>query len=359
MPQRGNLVHECVRVMLMRIEAGDWQEVLPGERRLAETLQVARDTVRMAIQQLERDGVLEPTSGGSRRRINRKRPTKKSEAPRNLRIGMLANRPLGQLSQPMLLEIDQIRLALAKQGGELEVFSPGWYEHKNPTRQLEAFIKEERCDAWLLFRSSEAVQRWFKQSRTPCLIRGYPHPDVALPHLDVDWGATARHAASALWRMGHRRVGVMVPTQALRGVAAAVKGVMELGEQGFHPFEMIEDGSVHGVSRAMARAMKLAEPPTAIIATRSRQVATALSWLAAQGMRVPADMSLISLVREPFIEFLVPEITGYRIDSDAVAKQSVRHLQAILAGNIKPGGNPWFTPEWVKGASCGVVKMAE
>lgn len=55
MPSRGNLVAECVRVMRLRIAAGEWNQLLPGERRLAGTLHVGRDTIRLAVLQLERE----------------------------------------------------------------------------------------------------------------------------------------------------------------------------------------------------------------------------------------------------------------------------------------------------------------
>jgi len=351
MPSRSNLVVECVRVLRLRLRSGEWSGYLPGERRLAELLQVGRDTIRIAIQQLEREGLISAAEAGSRRRVLDVEAEERPAKVQSLRIGLLAHRPLEQLPQPTLLEVDQIRRALSAKGGSLEVFAPGWYEHKHPVKRLEAFMAEEPCSAWILLRSTEAMQRWFMQSGLPCLIRGYPHPGIDLPHLDVDWEATARHAAGRLWRLGHQRVGIFIPAEALRGVAAAVKGTLELGEPGFQPLAISENGTTEGIARALARALNLKNPPTALIATRPRQAATALTWLASQGIRVPTDISLISLAREPFLEHLIPETSGYRVDPDTVAKQVLRRISALIAGNAHPGGNSWLTPEVVKGAS--------
>lgn len=352
MPSRGNLVAECVRVMKLRIDAGEWRGLLPGERRLAETLQVGRDTVRLALRELERERVLAPADAGSRRRIlAAETGAGKPGKARPLRIGMLSSHRLERLPQPMLVEVDHIRGALADKGGSLELFAPGWYDLANPVKRLEALVAEERCAAWILFRSSRAVQTWFEEAGVPCLIRGYPHPGIRLPHLDVDWHATARHAAGMLWRLGHRRVGVLVPAERLHGVTAAVHGVMDLGEDDFRPFEMVENGTVEGVVRALGRALQLKDPPTAIIATRPRQAATALTWLAARGIQVPARMSLITLAREPFLEHLVPAMTGYHIDPAAVAKLVVRRLQRIVEGGGGGVVTSWISPDWDKGAS--------
>ncbi|WP_193211260.1 substrate-binding domain-containing protein [Luteolibacter marinus] len=353
MPSRGNLVAECVRVMQLRIAAGEWRGLLPGERRLAEALQVGRDTVRLAVQQLEREGVLGTAEAGSRRRIVGAPLAEQGIDKWPLRIGLLAHRRLEQLPQPVLLEIDRIRDALAGRNGSLEVFAPAWYEQRNPAKRLAAMVADERCSAWVLLRSSAAVQEWFSRSGRPCLIRGYPHPGIDLPHLDVDWHATARHAAGRLWRMGHRRVAVLSPAEPLKGVEAAVRGVMELGEPGFEATTLVEDGSTAGVIRVLRRALKFSPAPSAILATRPRQAATALTWLASQGVKVPQDLSLICLAWEPFLDHLVPEISGYRIDPEAVAKLVVRRLERLAAGDTNPGGNAWISPLTVKGESVG------
>ena len=354
LPSRCNLAADCVRVLKLRIGSGEWQRLLPGERRLAEILQVGRDTIRLALQQLEREGVLGSAEAGSRRRIQ----GVVAEAPdsRKLRIGMLAYRRLEQLPQPLLLEIDHIRSSLAGKGGSLEVFAPAWYEQKNPANRLATLLEEEPCSAWILLRSSAAVQDWFMQRHIPCLIRGYPHPGINLPHLDVDWHATARHATAHLWRLGHRRAVLLVPADPLKGVEAAVQGVMDLGGEGFDATVQVEDGTPSGVGRVLARALQVKNPPTAIIATRARQAATALTWLASKGIRVPGHISLITLAWEPFLDHLVPEITGYCTDPDSVAKLVVKRLERLAAGHPNPGGNSWISPKAVKGASVAKLK---
>jgi LacI family transcriptional regulator len=253
----------------------------------------------------------------------------------------------------MLLEVDHIRRALAEKGGSFEVFVPGWYDSRQPERRMEEFIREERRSAWILHRSSEPVQRWLAANRVPCLVRGTPYEGVELPFLDVDWRATARHASGMLWRLGHRKVAVLTPPDRLRGVEAAVKGAEETREEGFEVMELKENGTVPGIQRAFTRAMALKERPTAIITTRPRQVATLFGCAARAGLRVPEDLSLVSLAREPFLEYLVPEVTGYRSDPAVVAKQVLRRLEQLVAGNISPGGNPWLVPEVVKGRSVG------
>ena len=358
MPQRGSLVAECVRVMRMRIEAGEWRDFLPGERRLAEVLQVGRDTIRLMLLELEAEGWIEPPQAGCRRRLTAEHRRQEGSLARGLSIGMLSPQRLERLNQPMLLEVDHIRRALAEKGGSFEVFSPGWFESKKPGRRLAELIEGERRAAWILHRSTRTVQRWFENNRVPSLVRGTPHEDVTLPFLDVDWQATARHAAGLLWRLGHRRVAILTPPDRLRGVEAAVRGAAEIREPGFQVIELAENGTAGGIERIFNRALGLKDPPTAFIALRPRQVASLLGCAAKAGLRVPDHVSLVSLAREQFLEFLVPEVTGYRSDPAVVARQVVRRLEQMVSGNVSPGGNPWLVTEVVKGGSVGAPGLA-
>lgn len=354
MPERGNLVAECRRVLLLRMSAGEWGEQLPGERRLAELLQVGRDTIRLTLERLEHEQVIESAAGGRRRRINRQalaeRPVPQQPA---LRIGMLSPHRLERLQQSMLIEVDHVRKALAEKNGTLELYAPPWYENARPMKQLTRFLEEERMSAWLLYRAGRAVQAGFEQARVPCIVRGHPLPGSKLPHIDVDWAATARHAAARLWRAGHRRVAVISASDSLAGVAAAVNGVMHFDGEGFEPMQIEEDGSVDGLIRSLTRSLTSGSPPTALIATRPRQAATALTWLASRGFKVPEHLSLITLSREPFLEFLVPRISGYLVDPAAVARLVIRRLERLVSGGQSPEGSPWLVSTEVKGNSIG------
>lgn len=352
-PVRGSLVEECVRVIRLRLEAGEWIGGFPGERTLAKKLDVGRDTIRLALERLEKERVLSPARAGQKRQIILQSTRERGQPAKGLRIGVLSPRRLEELPQPTLFEIDHLRRSLGQDGGSLDLFAPSWFEHANPTRHLAKLVEDEPCSAWVLFRTGEKIQQWFAKSGIPCLVRGYPFSDNLLPHLDVDWEATARHAAGRLWRHGHRRVGILIPPDRLRGVEAAIKGASELGEPGFSVLPMHENGSVEDIGRVLARALQFKDPPTAIITIRTRQIATTLTWLGSRGIKVPSDFGLISIAHEPYMEYLVPEISGYRLDPEAVSKQLIRLVKILISGGTGAGRNPWIMPQILKGASIG------
>lgn len=356
MPVRGNLVEECVRVIRLRLEEGEWKAGLPGERSFAQILGVGRDTVRLALQRLEYDHVVGPASAGSKRAVLITPEVSTERRVKALRIGVLSPRRLEQLPQPTLFEVDHLRRALAEKGGSLDLFSPSWFERKDPTQNLARLVMEEPCSAWVLFRTSEQIQRWFSKSGIPCLVRGYPYTADLLPHLDVDWEVTARHASGRLWRHGHRRVGILIPPGHLRGLEAAVKGATSLGEPNFSVIEMPENGTSTGVGRALSKALNLTNPPTAIIAPRARQGATALTWLGTQGIRVPTDFGIISLAHDPFLDHLLPDLSGYKVNPEVVSKLVIHRVKQLISGMPGRGSNSWITPDVVKGASIATAR---
>lgn len=351
LPRRNSLVNECVRVMNSRIAAGEWVDVLPGERRLAELLNVGRDTIRLSLAELTVAGVIGTGEAGRHRRLTAERGGGNKPHRDTWRIGMLSPFRLERMSQSILAEVDQVRSLLAQRGGVLEVLAPPWYDSPKPQRKLLNLLDSEARDAWILYRSSKAIQAAFQTSCTPCVIRGYPHAGVDLSHMDCDWTATGRHAMGELWRKGHRRIGMLLPQDGLRGNAAAWQGAASFKEEGVELIKIGEDGSNGGLAAAMSATLARRDRPTAFITTRPRQTITLLTWLGSQGFRVPLDFSLISLATEPVMDHCVPAMTAYRLDPLAFAKRVVRHLELLVAGRIGSQGSLLLMPELVAGAS--------
>jgi DNA-binding LacI/PurR family transcriptional regulator len=351
LPRRNSLVGECVRVMKARIAAGEWAAELPGERRLAELLNVGRDTIRLTLAELTAEGVIAGGESGRPRRLTGGPERRGTPHRESWRMGMLSPFRLERLSQPVLAEVDQVRSLLAQRGGVLELLAPPWYDAPQPQKKLLELLAAEPRDAWILYRSSREIQATFQTSHTPCVIRGYPHQGIDLPHMDCDWTATGRHAMGELWRKGHRRIGLLMPRDGLRGNTAAWQGAASFHEEGVALSEIRDDGTNGGLISAVAAAIGQAEAPTAFITLRPRQTITLLTWLGSQGFRVPRDFSLISLATESFMAHCVPALTAYRLDPLVFAKRVVRHLELLVGGQLGPQGSLLLMPELVPGAS--------
>src|SRR5690606_18392182 len=101
------------------IVGGNWQEWLPSERALCDQLKISRPTLRFALQQLEREHLVEPMHGVGYRilkKIARKTSLKKTSV-----VHLLCPDPLEQTRHLSILWIDELRQLLIKQGRELRV----------------------------------------------------------------------------------------------------------------------------------------------------------------------------------------------------------------------------------------------
>jgi DNA-binding LacI/PurR family transcriptional regulator len=93
------------------------------------------------------------------------------------------------------------------------------------------------------------------------------------------------------------------------------------------------------------------DPPTAIVATRSRHVLTLITWLAKRRLQIPTDLSLIALCHEPWYEHLIPSITHYHLSPEMTARATARKVERVLSGS-SPGSQPsLLIPECLQGDS--------
>lgn len=348
-PDRQSLPAQAAEIIREMMAAGELRDQLPGERTLAAQLQIGRDTLRAALSLLEAEGAISPKEHGKRRRILGA-PTRDRSATR--RIAFLSPKTLSQLPPWMLVEFDSLREFLNQRGYQLQLLCPGLFHLKNPGRRLEHLVRDTEADAWILYQCSGLIQQWFQEKNLPALIRGYPYPDIAIPSIDEDWEAAAFHAGTLLKREGHQRLGLLMPDSQLAGLLATERGLRRAFDKEAAVINMIEKGSSESVARALSRALRLQNPPTAIVATRSRHVLSLVSWLAQYKRTIPGDLSLVALTSEPWFDHLHPKPCHYFADPASFARAVVRLILPIAAGKQSHSVSKKFLiPEYIAGGT--------
>lgn len=349
---RRNLVSECARVLRERMDAGHWGSELPGERKLAEELQIGRDTVRAALETLERKGVVSAPVRGHGRKILRRNGQGLKEAEL-VQVGLLTFATPENASQSFLLEIGRIQQLLTTQGRSLIVDSPRWYRSAGPEVALGKYVKEKRCGFWILHRPPVEVQRAVERMGLPCLVRGEVEAGVKLPSVEVDWEAAVRHATGLLWRKGHRRVGLLVSSDRWEQGSTAVQGFRAFGEKGFSPRVIEEDGSTVGMRASLAASFQRKDPPTALIARCTRQAVTAMQWLAQHKHEVPRHVSVMCLEHEAALDWMVPKVSRYVMQPEKVARMVLRQMEKVLTGGRRAIRATHMMPQFIAGDSVG------
>lgn len=332
LPRRSSLPIEAARCLRLRLAHGDWTRVLPGEMDLARELQVGRSTIRAALAVLEKEGLIRTANGRRREVVG---TVKKVREPSGKVVVMLLPAPWQTLPPSAMLWMDLLRSRLQAGGWQMHFTVEAAAFRLAPAGILDSLIVRHPSAVWILYRSPAVMQQWFEKNEVRAVIAGSCHAGVSLPQVDTDFRATSRHAASRLLGLGHRRLAILTPAAPFAGDEESLQGVREA-------IEAVEEASLQvvpvrdskaSVTRALRGLLAFSERPTAIFTLEARHTATALTYLAQQGVAVPGVMSLLSRDHDGFLTHLVPEPARYERQPEAFAKK-LEHLVTALGSGV-------------------------
>lgn len=360
MPRRISLVHETARTLKEWISNGILTAKLPGELRLKTQLGVGRDTLRSALKLLANEGWISTSGKGSQRRIEPGRLTSQLTAvSRRLPVTFLS--PHAIEHRVTLLEMADTESRLMQQGLNLRFLSPEIFHLKNPERQLENLVETHPSSAWILFISSEPIQRWFSERGVPTFLYELPFPSVDLPYVASDWEGAAFHAGIQLLRQGHRVIGIFEYKDRRPGLLAMENGLKRalasVGTEGqLAVFK--DDLSPASVARSLESAFSRKEKPTALVLSRAAQALTCYSWLASRGIRVPADVSLVSLANDSWFKDLHPTICHYQPATTLMSRNIADRVLELIATGQVTRKSLRVELEYIPGATIGPAPLA-
>lgn len=338
LPQRVSLVLQTAESLREAIASGHWLGYLPGERELCTRLQVSRQTLRSALSELEREGLVRVTER-HRRCIQCSENAAETPRAASRVIAAISSRPLLAMSPSSIVLVDEMRENLAHAGFSLDLHvAPACFSAR-PMRALDALVNRAPAAAWLLFGSQEPTQTWFMRSGLPCLIVGSCAPGVVLPSVDANYRATCRHAGGMLRRKGHRSIALVRPNEAFGGDTESELGVREAlsGDPNAHTHIIRHDGTPQHLKAQLDKAMRLAHPPTAYIVARAVHVITVMMHLLQNGKRIPRDVAVVSRDDESFLDHTTPEVTRYAAGAAQFARRvSTTVRQLATEGSLPP-----------------------
>ena len=355
LPQKNTLVHQAAAFLRERIAQGAWEEWLPGERMLEQMLQVSRGTVRAALVQLRKDGII-ATEESVGNRIVRHGGRKKGGSI-DSDAGLLVCGELYRFQHlPMgIFWIDHLRAMLAERGSRLHVHDGRIYARRNPGPALKKLMRTHPHRCWILLKSSEGAQAWFQKNAVPCILVGTPHAGIDLPYCDIDYRAVCRHATGLLLRRGHRRIALLIKHSRLAGDIQSEAGFSEafarLDRADAPPVICHHDGTPEGVAAAVRRLMAQKQPPTALLVAYPHHYLTVASCLGKLGFDVPRDVSLILRDYEPCLDWLLPRVSCYAFNVRAQARKLLDAITPALNGGPPPGRTHIIMPEFSEGGS--------
>ncbi|MCB1206474.1 MAG: substrate-binding domain-containing protein [Verrucomicrobiae bacterium] len=323
-PQRQSLITESARALRECLAREAWHEYLPGERELSLHFQISRPTLRAALDQIEREGLIERHKRCRTRIL--KAGTKSEPANHRCRIAAISPRPLLSMPPSAVVIVDELRAGLARAGYALEIFvNPACFTRR-PERALHQLTSQVKAAAWITFGSREDTQRWFHARNLPCLVAGSCAPGIPLPSIDIDYRAACRHAGGLLKRKGHDRVLLCLPESSTGGEAASEAGFREgyKGDVAGSLSILKHNGTPEHLRSLLDRHLSARKPPVGIVVARAIHALTVLTYFLERGIRPGCDLSLISRDDEPFLDHVCPRITRYSVDPSTFQRKLVQ-----------------------------------
>lgn len=345
------LTQQVARQLEEEIRRGVLRETLPGERQLAARMEVSRRTIRAATAILQARRLVRTTQGAPTRILALPRPAA-HRATRGV-IGLLLPKPLDVL-RPGAAIVEILRGQLHQNGFRLEIHVGSRFRSLRPAAALRQLVTQAGCDGWILASASQACQAWFQAQGLLAVVSGTAHEGVALPSVDVDMFATSRHGATVLLRQGHRRLALLLECADWAGLHRTEAGFME-GIRRFGHGATGEicrhSGEVAGIAQILTRILRAAAPPTALLVVNPHHYLAVSALLAARGMKVPRDLSLLCRDDDVCLRFLPVRPARYASSVQAQAK----YLFATLADGLRTGATParprLLMPEFIAGDS--------
>ena len=352
-----SLVDQTVEIVRDSIIGESQVDFLPPENVLREQLGVSRVTLRKALAQLAGQGWLKLGGRGKKHVVSR-RPT----ATRTPAAGVV--RCLSALSEFELvwgtrIIFDEIREGLSKAGRPLLFEKRPTLWRGNPAERLRRLTSEPGTAAWLLYRATPQIQRWFLENEIPCIAMGPCHDGVTLPSVQVDVGALGRHVAAEAARLGHEHIAFFVYDPEVASAVATLSGLRELKTKAGTPgsITVVRDNeTVDALRAALAKLMARPNRPTLLLLATAPQSLPVLGILHEMGLRVPDDVSVVIRDHEPYLARSVPELTRYSFDWLKLGRNVIRLLTSVIQSGSGKTTERRLLPEFIRGATLAARK---
>ncbi|HMD36382.1 MAG TPA: LacI family DNA-binding transcriptional regulator [Vicinamibacterales bacterium] len=161
-------------------------------------------------------------------------------------------------------------------------------------------------------------------------------PRLGIPSVHIDNAKAASEAMDHLYRLGHRRIGVVtgplvspLSRDRLNGASARAKQA-----RAKHEFlAMNGDFSIESGAFAAERLLGRRDPPTAIFCFNDEMAMGVLETARRRHVRVPDDLSVVGFDDIRFARYTDPPLTTVAQPMRAIGEGTVGLLLQILSGN--------------------------
>lgn len=357
LPVRLTLVDQAVEFIRQALRDNRWGGTFPSEAELGRELGVSRGTLRRALSVLFDDGLLTPGGRGGRHLITGMAVRRR---PNNARAGdlvrILSPQPRFILGDQTQLVLQTASESLGRAGLHLEFdYHPGLWKLRRPDSALRKITSQPDTAGWLLYRSTQAVQKWFADSGIPAVALGQVYPEVALSYAAFDLVAASRHAAGVFASRGRRRVIFLTVENATAGDYACGRAFLEAAAAaGLHARTVVYDDTVEGLCHVLDSLLVERPAPSGYLVAVPNHAPATIGHLNRRGFPVPRKAAVISRMDARLLVESIPSVARYEMDAERLGRGIARLLRQSINTERKGGPETHIVmPEFVDGESAG------
>ena len=342
-------IAEHIRSEILR---GRWDDFVPGRQPLAEELGVSPKTIRMALDQLEREGLLQSCGTGKRRRIL----THCVTPNKSLRIHILPY----ETSEIRNRNMADLQHGLRNAGHSVDFAERSLCDLDMEVPRVAAMVSKTPADLWIVIAGSRPILEWFASMPLPTFalmgrMRGLPIAGTKPDKIQAQ-----RDAIQRLHQLGHRRIVQIVRKDRVTPRPGALEQAFldELESLGIPtgPYNLpVWHGGAHGFHRCLDSLFHHT-PPTAVIAQEAPILIALQQYLARRGIFAPEKISLISGDPDLAFEWCLPAVSHISWSFQPILKRISRWVENVAAGRADLG-QKLTKAAFIEGGTIGPVPV--
>ncbi len=308
---------------------GTWTGMMPGEDRLMARLGVGRKTIKVALRQLEEEGLLVGKGAGHQRRI----VPQQGQGKKSLRIRILLYDG-GDRGLPEKVEL----LARLQAAGFAASFANKSLKDLGMrVERVKRFVAEQPADAWVVSAASREVLEWFSRQPVPAIAMYGRFTGLSIAAACPRKSPAMITAVRKLVALGHRRI-VMLTHEERRTPNPALfeqNFLDELAAMGLPtgPYNLPDWDDHPAGFRACLDSLFAHTPPTALIFCDTQLLfMPTYQYLTRRGLRIPEDVSLLAEEVNPAFAWCEPVISHIRWDFRPVVRRVLKWADHVAQG---------------------------
>ena len=331
---------------------GRWKGLMPGRADLARQLGVGISSMEEALRELEREGLLASQGVGRMRRIL---VSHADVAKQQLKSAIMVYER-STLGKGYMSEL----IHLLREAGHDAFFThTSLVELGMNVRRVAGLVRGTEADAWIVCSATREVAEWFARQAVPAFALFGRRRGVPIASAGPDKSSAYAAAARRLIELGHQKIVALVrPDRRLPVPGTPERAFLaELAAHGIHPgpyhLPHWEEG-IQGFHSLLESLFRIT-PPTALIVNEMMLFVATQQFLAQKRLRVPEEVSLVSMESDPAFEWCRPSVAQVRWDRPPVLRRVVGWANNIARGK-KDRRETLTRAEFIDGGTIGPVK---